>query len=74
MRPLPLAIALLALATPALAAVTVTIENRSTATVSGINSFPVGDDGEAVEDNIGGLFDDVAPGSKASFELNGECG
>lgn len=74
MRHLPLLSACLAIlvATPVLAddLVTMTIVNRGTDTVSGINSFPIGDDGEVIDDNIGGLYDDVPPGSQASFELS----
>ena len=51
--------------------VTLRLENRSSDTVSGINSFPIGDDGEVVDDNVGGLYDDVQPGGSASFTLTG---
>lgn len=73
LRIIVLALAIAA-ASPALATVTMTIENRSTTqTVSGINSFPIDEDGEGIEDNLGGLFDDVPPGSSAKFDLNGDC-
>lgn len=60
--------------TPALAEVRMTIENRSSSlTVTAINSFPVDENGEGVEDNLGGIIDDVPPGTSATFDLNGDC-
>jgi hypothetical protein len=57
------------------APVTLVVLNRSTMlTVHGINTFPIDDDGDAVEDNLGGFFEDVGPGGSARAELIGECG
>lgn len=62
-------------ATPALAEVTMTLDNRGSVAVTAINSFPVDENGEGVEDNLGGLaVDDVAPGDKSKFQLDGDCG
>lgn len=65
---------LLLFATPAFADVKITIENHGTTAVSGTNSFPIDDDGEPIEDNIGGLYEDIAPGARGSYELVGDCG
>ena len=67
--------AALLLATPALAETVVTIENRGTHVLTAINSFPLDDDGEPIEDNIGGLVEDeVPPGAKGTLPLLGYCG
>lgn len=74
LRYIILTAALLA-ATPALADVRMTLENRGTVVVTAINSFPVDENGEGVEDNLGGLaVDEVAPGEKSKFDLSGSCG
>ena len=73
MRQILLATLVLAVATPAFA-VTMTVDNRSSSTVTSVNSFPVGADGEAVEDNVGGLYEPVAPGASATFEVTSDCG
>jgi hypothetical protein len=64
----------LLLATPALADIDIRVENRSSRAITAINTFPLDDDGEPVEDNLGGLGDDLAPGGTATINLNGECG
>jgi hypothetical protein len=75
-RAIALAVALLA-AAPAPAEegnVVLTIENHSTMTISALNSFPIDDDGELVEDNLGGLSDDILPGTTGTVDLIGRCG
>lgn len=68
-------VAALLLATPALAETVVTIENRGTRVMTAINSFPLDEDGEPVEDNLGGLVEDeVPPGAKGTLPLSGDCG
>jgi hypothetical protein len=59
---------------PASAEVTMTIINRSSQAVTAINSFPIDAEGQPVEDNLGGIIDDVPPGARATFELDGDCG
>lgn len=60
-------------ATPSFAEVLMTIDNRSSVTVTGINSFPVDENGEGIEDNLGGVIDDIPAGTSATFELVGDC-
>jgi hypothetical protein len=78
MRPLTAGAACVAalLATSAAlgADVIVTIENRSSDTISGINSFPIGADGEVIDDNIGGIIDAVPHGGTGRFSPIGDCG
>ncbi len=59
-------------ATAALADETIilTIDNQSTLVVDRLNTFPVDEDGEAVEDNLGSLMEDLAPGAKAELALS----
>ena len=73
MRHVLLTVALCGLAAPAFAA-TMTIDNRSSVSVASVNSYPVGADGEAIEDNVGGLYDSVLPGNSATFEVTSDCG
>ncbi len=66
--------AVLLAATPVLADVRMTLDNRASVAVIAINSFPVDENGEGVEDNLGGLaVDEVAPGTKSEFQLDGNC-
>ena len=67
-----IAAALLALsfATPATAGPQFTLTNGLTATITGVNTYPVGDDGTVIDDNIGGFFEPpLLPGSSMTFEL-----
>ncbi len=67
--------AALMLTTPALAETVVTIQNEGTQVLVAINSFPIGSDGEVIDDNIGGLEEDeVAPGETGTVRLAGDCG
>ena len=56
------ATAILLAATPVFAEVAMTIVNHSSQSVMGINSFPLDEDGEVIEDNLGGTIDEVPPG------------
>lgn len=75
-RAIALTVALLA-AAPAFAEggdVVLTIQNRSSLTISALNSYPIDADGEPVEDNLGALMGDILPGATAAIELDGRCG
>ena len=66
---------LLSLASPALAqGLTLQLVNEASQPVSSLNLFPLDEDGEFIEDNLGGISDDVAPGAKARVRLSSECG
>lgn len=58
--------------TPAFAAQPIVFDlaNNSSLTVTALNAFPLGKDGEPVEDNLGGLIEDVSPGGTARLELS----
>ena len=74
LRPAALLAAFL-LATPALAQTTITIVNHGTQVLVAVNSFPVGADGDVVDDNIGSLQEDeVGPGATGTIRLSGDCG
>ena len=73
-RAIALAAAALA-AAPALAQdVVLTIQNNSSLTISALNTFPIGTDGEPVEDNLGALMEDILPGTTSTLALDGFCG
>lgn len=75
LRPCLAATVLCLLAVPAVASdVVITLTNNGSDIVRGVNSFPYGRDGEIVDDNIGGMFEDVSPGASTSFTLSGDCG
>lgn len=61
-----------ALATVSLAAeqVTLTVHNKTSAMVDAFNAFAVDKDGDPVEDNLGGLMEDLAVGATATLELS----
>lgn len=59
------------IATPVLAdGTTLTIDNRSSEPVVRLNTFPIDDDGVPVEDNLGALMDDIAPGAQGRIDLS----
>lgn len=47
--------------------IVLTIENRSSLAIERLNAFPIDKDGEAIEDNLGAILEDVLPG--ATFRL-----
>lgn len=64
-----LAAAIVLLPLPALAAdIFLKVDNRSSQSVA-INTYPIGRDGEPVEDNIG-AYSDILPGTKGTYELD----
>lgn len=74
-RAIVLAAALLSVA-PAFAqeSVVLNVQNQSKLTISALNTFPIDKDGEAVEDNLGSLGEDILPGTSGTIELVGYCG
>ena len=63
------------LAAPAHAeGLTLRLINGSSQVVTALSMFPLDDDGEAVEDNLGGFYDNVAPGAEALAEIGAACG
>lgn len=75
-RALALSVALLSIA-PAFAQerdVILTIDNRSSLTISALNTFPIDKDGDPVEDNLGAISDDILPGTTSTLSLDGFCG
>ena len=76
MRRLFLLTLLLIAATPAVAgAMTLKIENRSSQPVVRLNTYPVDKDGDPVEDNLGALMEDIAPGATGTLEISMDvCG
>lgn len=52
------------------APVALTVINNSNKTVEAISVYPVDADGEAIGDNIGGLYEAIAPGHTAQVELS----
>lgn len=58
--------------TPACAAQPMALDltNNSSLTVTALNTFPIGKDGEPVEDNLGALMEEVPPGGTARLELS----
>jgi len=70
-----LLVAMLTFPTTVVAETLVTIRNESTAVLVAINSFPVGKDGDVIDDNIGGLEEDeVVPGGTGHVVHSGDCG
>lgn len=55
-------------------ALEITLANQSSLTVAGLSLFPLGADGEAVEDNLGGTYDPLAPGAETRFSPAATCG
>ncbi|SFZ85713.1 hypothetical protein SAMN02983003_2882 [Devosia enhydra] len=47
-----------------------TIENRSSIALERLNVFPIGKDGEAIEDNLGAILEDVPPGGSFALKLS----
>lgn len=61
--------ALLVLPVPAFAEdIALTIDNQSSQAVDWVNTFPVNDAGEAVEDNLGGTGA-ILPGTSSTYDL-----
>ncbi len=55
--------------------IVITFENASKGAVSGADFYPLGKDGQPVEDNLGGFFDDLAPGASTKVRLSANrCG
>lgn len=69
-----LAAATVLLPLPVLATdIVLTIDNQSSQSAA-FNSFPIGKDGEPIEDNIG-AYSDIMPGTKGRYELDiSACG
>ncbi len=62
---------IVALASPTFAAnIVLTIQNDSSHAVTRLNSFAVNDQGEAVEDNLGAIMEDVPAHSVGTLELD----
>lgn len=75
LRLLLAAAAAVALVTPAVAETNIVIDNRGSQVLVAVNSFPIGTDGEVIDDNIGSLDDgDVPPGASATIRHSGDCG
>jgi len=73
LRPAALAVLFLAFGSLAHAdeRIVLTIENRSSdQTVDRLNVYPVDEDGDAVEDNLGALMEDLPPGQSTELELS----
>ena len=65
------AAAAIALAAPVLAAdFALTIQNNSSQAVTRLNIFAVGRDGQPVEDNLGGLMEDLPAGATGTVALS----
>lgn len=62
---------LLSAATPALAEdIVLNIDNRSSTYIDSFNVYPLRDDGSVIDDNLGGLIDDVPAGGQATLALS----
>ena len=57
-------------ASPACAQFEFTLTNGLLQTITGVNTYPLNDNGAPIEDNIGGFFDPLAPGDRATFALD----
>lgn len=57
-------------ATPALAQTDFTLTNALSQAVTGVNTYPLDEKGEPVEENIGGFFNPLASGAKITFTLD----
>lgn len=59
---------------PALAEMFLTIDNQSSQMVDRVNTFPLGEDGEPIEDNVGSTMD-VLSGRRSTYRIsNDSCG
>lgn len=67
-----LAIAVIALPVAA-NAFDIDLRNQSDLNVTGISFYPLGTDGEALEDNLGGAYALLAPGAETRFSLSADC-
>ena len=64
------AAAVAGLAAPVLAAdIALTIRNNSSQAVTRLNTFAIGKDGQPVEDNLGGLMEDLPAGATGTVVL-----
>ncbi len=74
----PAAVAVLAATLPTTAqdggGTVMEIVNQSSLTVSGVSGFPLDETGNFIEDNLGGLLDDVPPGATGLARFSGRCG
>jgi hypothetical protein len=50
------------------------IVNQSSLTVSGVSGFPLDAAGNFIEDNLGGLLDELPPGTTGLARFSGDCG
>ena len=50
------------------------LANQGSRTVSSLNLFPLDADGDFIEDNLGGIDDDIPPGGRARASISSECG
>ena len=74
-RPTTVVAVALLLPTPAIGETVLTIQNQGTEVLVAVNSFPIGRDGEVIDDNIGGLDEDtVQPGDSGTVRHVGDCG
>ncbi|MGV3652148.1 MAG: hypothetical protein ACO1OK_12020 [Devosia sp.] len=64
------ALALFALPSFAQDQLVLTIENRSSLALERLNVYPIGKDGEAIEDNLGAILEDVLPGQTLALKLS----
>lgn len=64
------ALALFALPSFAQDQLVLTIENRSSLALERLNVYPIGTDGEAIEDNLGAILEDVLPGKTFALTLS----
>lgn len=74
-RPATVVVVALMLTAPAIGETVVTIRNQGTEVLVAVNSFPIGMDGEVIDDNIGGLEEHrVQPGKSGTVRQVGDCG
>ncbi|MBE7731928.1 hypothetical protein [Devosia faecipullorum] len=67
-------IALAAVPASAQGEVSLRLMNESNRVVTSLSVYPIDADGDPVEDNLGGSYDDLAPGQAVSVQLAAQCG
>jgi len=50
------------------------LANEGSRTVSSLSLFPLDEDGDFIEDNLGGIGEDIPPGGRAHTAIASDCG
>lgn len=75
MRALPVVAAVLLAGMPVTAqAYSLRVINHASQGVAALNVFPLDQDGEPIEDNLGGFIDVLPAGQSSTVVINAQCG